>query len=210
VVLSGGADLPPCRIGMEACPDSQHLARAFKKHGHDVRLIAPKFIKPYLKSHKTDFNDAAAIAEAVTRPTMRFVTVKSNEQLDKEAIHRVRDRLISERTAVINQIRALLLEYGLPVREGRAAITKALPEMLDDAANGLSDRIRQLIAQLREHWLALEAQTARYTREEAFHRGTVPTIAATAHAASHTVFLEQSLELLAGADFPDPNVPAGL
>ena len=159
------ANLPPCLIGMEACPGSQHLARAFLRHGHDVRLIAPKFIKPYLKSHKTDFNDAAAIAEAVTRPTMRFVTVKSNEQLDMQAIHRVRDRLIGERTAVINQIRAFLLEYGLTVREGRAAISSALPEMLEDAANGLSDRIRQLVAQLREHWLALEVQIARYTQE---------------------------------------------
>ena len=103
------ANLPQCLIGMEACPVSQHLARAFQKSGHDVRLIAPKFIKPYLKSQKNDFNDAEAIAEAVSRPTMRFVAVKSNEQLDLQAVHRIRERLVNERTAVINQIRAFLI-----------------------------------------------------------------------------------------------------
>src|SRR6185312_7742038 len=99
------ANLPQCLIGMEACPGSQHLARALQRSGHEVRLIAPKFIKPYVKGQKNDFNDAEAIAEAVSRPTMRFVTVKSNEQLDLQAVHRIRERLVSERTAVINQIR---------------------------------------------------------------------------------------------------------
>ena len=146
------AKLPCCLIAMEACPGSQHLARAFQRHGHDVRLIAPKFIKPYLKGQKNDFNDAAAIAEAVSRPTMRFVTIKSNEQLDMQAVHRIRDRLIGQRTAVINQIRAFLLEYGLPVKEGRPSLSGSLPDILEDATNGLSDRMRQLLAQLREHW----------------------------------------------------------
>jgi transposase len=159
------ANLPQCLIGMEACPGSQHLARAFQRHGHNVRLIAPKFIKPYLKSQKNDFNDAEAIAEAVARPTMRFVTVKSNEQLDLQAEHRIRERLIGERTAVINQIRAFLIEYGLPVKEGRASLRRALPDILEDAENGLSPRMRQLIAALREHWHALEAQISQHTRE---------------------------------------------
>ncbi|MDY6947606.1 MAG: IS110 family transposase [Pseudomonadota bacterium] len=159
------AQLPPCLIGMEACPGSQHLARSFQRHGHEVRLIAPKFIKPYLKGQKNDFNDAAAIAEAVGRPTMRFVTLKSNEQLDMQAIHRIRDQLIGQRTAVINQIRAFLLEYGLPVKEGRASLSGALPEILEDAANGLSPRMRQLLAQLREHWSTIDVQVANYTRE---------------------------------------------
>lgn len=159
------ANLPQCLIGMEACPGSQHLARAFQRSGHDVRLIAPKFIKPYLKSQKNDFNDAEAIAEAVSRPTMRFVAVKSNEQIDLQAVHRIRERLIGERTAVINQIRAFLIEYGLPVKEGRASLRRDLPDILEDAENGLSPRMRQLIAALREHWHALEGQIAQHTRE---------------------------------------------
>jgi transposase len=90
-----------------------------------------------MRGQKNDFNDAAAIAEAATRPTMRFVTIKSNEQLDMQAVHRIRDRLIGQRTAVINQIRAFLLEYGLPVKEGRASLSASLPEILEDASNGL-------------------------------------------------------------------------
>lgn len=159
------ANLPPCLIGMEACPGSQHLARTFQKHGHDVRLIAPKFIKPYLKGQKNDYNDAAAIAEAVTRPTMRFVPAKSNDQLDMQAVHRARDRLIGERTAVINQIRGFMLEYGLAVREGREALSRELPEILGNDGNGLSGRMRQLLAELRAHWSALDTQIAQYTRE---------------------------------------------
>jgi transposase len=89
------ANLPQCLIGMVSCPGSQHFARAFQQHGHDVRLIAPQFIKPYMKGQKNDFNDAEAIAEAVTRPTMRFVAVKTNERLDLQAVHRIRTRLMS-------------------------------------------------------------------------------------------------------------------
>jgi transposase len=159
------ANLPQCLIGMEACPGSQHLARAFQRSGHEVRLIAPKFIKPYVKGQKNDFNDAEAIAEAVSRPTMRFVTVKSNEQLDLQAVHRIRERLVSERTAVINQIRGFLIEYGLPVKEGRASLRRDLPGILEDAENGLSPRMRQLVIALREHWHALEVQIAQHTHD---------------------------------------------
>ena len=127
--------------------------------------MAPKFIKPYVTGQKNDFNDAAAIAEAVTRPTMRFVTVKSNEQLDMQAVHRIRDRLIAQRTAVINQIRAFLLEYGLPVRAGKSSLAASLPLILEDAGNGLSHRMRLLIQQLREHWATIDEQIADYTRE---------------------------------------------
>lgn len=158
-------NLPRCLIGMEACPGSQHLARAFHSHGHEVRLIAPKFIKPYLKGQKNDFNDAAAIAEAVTRPTMRFVLPKSNEQLDLQAIHRIRDRLVGERTAVINQIRGFLIEYGLPVAEGRSALRRDIIGILEDAENGLSLKMRQLIARLRDHWQQLESQIDECVRE---------------------------------------------
>lgn len=159
------ANLPQCLIGMEACPGSQHLARAFQRGGHDVRLIAPKFVKPYVKSQKNDFNDAEAIAEAVSRPTMRFVSVKSNEQLDLQAVHRIRERLVNERTAVINQIRGFLIEYGLPVKVGRASLRRDLPGILENAENGLSPRMRQLIVALREHWHALEEQIAQHTHD---------------------------------------------
>jgi transposase len=159
------ANLPACLIGMEACPGSQHLARLFQRHGHEVGLIAPKFIKAYVKSQKNDFNDAAAIAEAVTRPTMRFVTVKSNEQLDLQALHRIRERLVRQRTSTINQIRAFLIEYGLPVKEGRAALRRDLPAVLGDLENGLSDRMRKLVERLREHWKYLEAEISEHTRE---------------------------------------------
>lgn len=117
------------------------------------------------KSHKNDFNDAEAIAEAVERPTMRFVSVRSNEQMDLQAVHRIRERLVGERTPVINQIRAFLIEYGLPVKEGRASLRRDLPGILEDAENGLSPRMRQLIASLRDHWHALESLVAQHTRE---------------------------------------------
>jgi transposase len=137
-----------CLIGMEACAGAQHLARRFLGAGHDVRLIAPRFVKAYLKSNKNDFNDAAAIAEAVQRPTMRFVSVRSIEQADLQAIHRVRDQLVRERTAVINQIRAFLLEYGLAVALGRSTLLRQLPAILEDAENAVSDVMRALLRQL--------------------------------------------------------------
>lgn len=137
-----------CLVGMEACAGAQHLARRFSSFGHEVKLIAPRFVKAYLKSNKNDFNDAAAIAEAVQRPTMRFVSVRSVEQVDLQAIHRVRDQLVCERTAVINQVRAFLLEYGLPVTAGRSKLLKQLPAVLEDAENTLSHVMRGLLSQL--------------------------------------------------------------
>src|SRR5579863_8750774 len=154
-------NLPGCLIGMEACPGSQHLARVLRSYGHDVQLIAPKFIKPYLKGQKNDFNDAAAIAEAVSRPSMRFVAPRSIEQLDLQAIHRVRSHLVAERTGVINQIRAFLIEYGLPVGRGPGMLRKSLGAILEDAENGLSGVMRQLISRQREHWEYLETQIER-------------------------------------------------
>lgn len=117
-------------IGMEACAGSQWLARRMMRAGHDVKLIAPRFVKVYLKSNKNDFNDAAAIAEAVQRPTMRFVRIRSIEQIDMQAVHRVRDQLVAERTAVINQMRAFMLEYGVAVPVGRSRLVKSLPTHL--------------------------------------------------------------------------------
>ena len=138
----------PCSIGMEACSGSQHLARRFIQFGHDVKLMAPRFVKAYLKSNKSDFNDAAAIAEAVQRPTMRFVAIRSIEQVDMQAIHRVREQLIGERTATINQIRAFLLEYGIAIPVGRSQLMKRVPEILEDAENGVSDTMRTLLHRL--------------------------------------------------------------
>jgi transposase len=150
------ANRPPCLIGMESCPGSQHLARRFLEHGHTVRLMAAQFVKPYVKSNKSDFLDAEAIAEAVTRPTMRFVPVKTPAQQDLQALHRVRQGLISQRTLLVNQIRAFLLEYGLPVAQGVAQIRHALPGLLEDADNGLTDRMRALLSGLREMLLEVD------------------------------------------------------
>ena len=113
------ATLPPCLIGMEACCGAHHVGRAFLTYGHDVRLMPPQYVRPFVKAQKNDYLDAEAIAEAVQRPTMRFVPLKTVDQLDLQALHRVRDRLVARRTGVINQLRAFLLERGLTPRTGR-------------------------------------------------------------------------------------------
>jgi transposase len=112
------ANMPPCLIGMEACVGAHHLSRKLKEFGHDARLMPAQYVRPYSKGQKNDFNDAEAIAEAVQRPTMKFVATKTGEQLDLQALHRVRERLVSQRTGIINQIRAFLLERGVAVRQG--------------------------------------------------------------------------------------------
>lgn len=152
------ANLPPCLVGMEACPGSQQLARSLIAQGHQARIIPAQFVRPFLRSDKNDFNDASAIAEAVTRPTMRFVPVKNTEQLDLQALHRTSDRFVHDRTAVINQIRAFLLENDIPIRTGRAHLKRELPFVLEDAENRLSERMRSLLQRLWRHWEALEVQ----------------------------------------------------
>ncbi len=112
------ANVTSCLIGMEACAGAHHVGRQLAALGHDVRLIPAKYVKPFLKGHKNDYRDAEAIAEAVQRPTMRFVPLKSTEQLDLQSLHRVRSRLVGQRTAVINQIRGFLLEHGIAIRQG--------------------------------------------------------------------------------------------
>src|ERR671923_1057764 len=124
------ANMPPCLIGMEACVGAHHLSRQLKAHGHDARLMPARYVRPYSKGQKNDFRDAEAIAEAVQRPTMKFVATKTTDQLDLQALHRVRERLVSQRTGLINQIRAFLLERGIALRHGRLALAKALPEVL--------------------------------------------------------------------------------
>jgi len=150
------ANLPPCLVGMEACCGAHHLGRMLAAQGHDVRLIPPQYVKPFVKSHKNDLLDAEAIGEAVQRPTMRFVPLKTMAQLDLQAIHRLRTRLVARRTAVINQLRGFLLERGVTCPIGREALFKRFPEVLDNPGLGLSVRFCRLLQQLRDEWRLLD------------------------------------------------------
>jgi transposase len=145
---------------MEACGGAHHWARELQKLGHTVKLIAPQFVKPYVKSNKNDANDAEAICEAVGRPTMRFVSVKTIAQQDLQAIHRIRSELVRQRTAKVNQIRGFLAEYGLVVGRQVATLRRALPELLEDAENGLSFDFRGLLEDLRQDLIRLDERVA--------------------------------------------------
>ena len=136
-------------IGMEACGGAHFLGRALQEQGHEARLIPAQYVKPYVKTNKNDYIDAEAIAEAVGRPTMRFVPIKSDDQLDLQSLHRVRERWVTRRTAVINQIRGLLLERGITLRKGRRYLDEALPGILEDAEAKLSGTLRLLLGQLK-------------------------------------------------------------
>ena len=142
------ANLQASLVGLEACSGAHFLGRALREQGHDVRLIPAQFVKPFVKSNKNDFLDAEAIAEAVDRQNMRFVPIKTDDQLDLQAIHRVRDRLISRRTAVINQLRAFLLERGMVFAKSPAKLRKEIPEVLENADENLTPRMRNLLALL--------------------------------------------------------------
>ena len=137
-------------IGMEACAGSHFLGRALREQGHEVRLMPAQYVKPFVKTNKSDFIDAEAIAEAVSRPTMRFVPIKTDEQLDMQSLHRVRERWIMRRTAVVNQIRGLLLERDITIRTGRCHLDAALPAILEDGAASLSGALRFLLAELKQ------------------------------------------------------------
>src|SRR6202049_4123753 len=136
-------------IGMEACSGAHFLGRALRAQGHEVRLIPAQYVKPYVKTNKSDYIDAEAIAEAVQRPRMRFVPIKTEEQLDLQALHRVRERWVMRRTAVVNQIRSLLLERGLTLPKGRSHVDALLPRILEDAELRLSGCFRVLLAQFK-------------------------------------------------------------
>jgi transposase len=157
-------------IGMEACGGAHFLGRALQEQGHEVRLIPAQYVKPYVKTNKNDYVDAEAIAEAVGRPTMRFVPIKSDDQLDLQSLHRVRERWIMRRTAVINQIRGLLLERGITLRKGRRYVDEALPGILEDADAKLSGTLRLLLAQLK---LELDQLALRLEEAEALIEQTV-------------------------------------
>jgi transposase len=150
------ANLPPCLIGMEACTGAHHLSRKLQALGHDARLMPAKYVRPYSKGEKNDYRDAEAIAEAVQRPTMKFVATKTADQLDLQALHRVRERLVSQRTGIINQIRAFLLERGIAVRQGLHFLRAELPGILAKRTDVLSPRMLRVIEDLAGDWRRLD------------------------------------------------------
>ena len=156
---------PGCQIGMEACAGAHHWARQLQSRGFTVKLIAPQFVKPYVKSNKNDANDAEAICEAMSRPSMRFVSVKTVEQQDIQATHRVRTELIGHRTAKANQVRGLVAEYGLVAPQQLARLRAAMPDWLEDAENGLTSRFRRLLSDLWDDLKTLDQRVAELDRE---------------------------------------------
>jgi transposase len=156
---------PGCEVGMEACTGAHHWARELQARGYTVKLMAPQFVKPYVKSNKNDRNDAEAICEAMSRPTMRFVTVKSVEQQDIQAVHRIRSELMGQRTAKANQIRGLVAEYGLVAPKQLSHLRRAIAHWLEDAENGLTERFRRLLAGLWEDLAELDRRIAQLDGE---------------------------------------------
>ena len=159
------AQLPKCLIGMEACGGSHYWARKFQSFGHTVRLISPQFVKPYVKSNKNDEKDAEAICEAVTRPNMRFVQIKQPEQQDMQCLHRIRSQCIKNRTALANQIRGLLSEYGIVFSKQLQNINKKLPDIIADETNTISDYARSLFAELYEDFVMLNQRIKQYDQK---------------------------------------------
>jgi transposase len=160
------AKLPVCIVGMEACCGAHHLGRLFAAQGHNVRLMSPEYVRPYVKAQKNDDRDAEGIAEAATRPTMRFVEMKTEAQLDMQILHRSRDRLVGERTALINQLRAVLLERGIVVPQGKRKLEQYLVIMMDEHdGEGLSARMRMLVADVRAQWRDLDRRIGAFDAE---------------------------------------------
>ena len=164
-LLAYTTNLPPTLIGLEACSGAHFLGAALRKQGHEVRLIPAQFVKPYRKSNKNDFIDAEAIAEAVTKLNMRFVPIKTQEQLDVQAMHRVRDRLVQRRTALINEIRGFLLERGITFPAQPTHLRKNLPSVVEDAEQNLTPRLRWLLGRLWQEWKQTEIDIETVTDE---------------------------------------------
>jgi transposase len=164
-VLDFFRQVEPCVVAMEACGSAHYWGRELTTLGHDIKLIAPQFVKPYVKSGKNDANDAEAICEAASRPTMRYVALKTPEQQAGQALHRVRSRLVRARTALVNEIRGLLSEFGIVgVTKGVSACRRLLAEVLEDAENGVPDTLRELLAQLSEELKEQDARLATLDR----------------------------------------------
>ena len=165
-LIALAAKLPPCIVAMEACCGAHHLGRVFAARGHEVRLMSPEYVRPYIKAQKNDDRDAEGIAEAATRPTMRFVELKSQAQLDMQTLHRSRDRLVGERTALINQLRAILLERGIVVAKGKRNLEKFIVGLLEGPDDrGLNERMRTLIADMRAQWMELDRRIRAFDAE---------------------------------------------
>jgi transposase len=164
-VFKLAAELPGCVMAMEACCGAHHLGRRLRDQGHQVRLMSPEYVRPYVKAQKNDDHDAEAIAEAATRPTMRFVELKSETQLDMQSLHRARDRLVGERTALINQLRAFLLERGVIVAQGRRKLELHLKTLLAGEEASLSPRTRLLIEDQRAEWRELDRRILAFDEE---------------------------------------------
>ncbi|HEY0720622.1 MAG TPA: IS110 family transposase [Gammaproteobacteria bacterium] len=161
--------LESCTVAMEACASAHYWGRELEKLGHRVKLIPPQFVKPYVQGNKNDYNDARAIAEASTRPAMRLVSLKSVEQQDIQALHRLRAQRIKERTALCNQLRALVAEYGLVMNKGVASVRRAIPQLLEDAENGLSDLFRAMLKRGYDQLMELETHIDYYTQQVEQH-----------------------------------------
>jgi transposase len=158
------AQLPPCLIGMEACASAQYWAREFPQLGHTVKLISPQFVKPYVKGNKNDSRDAEAICEAVSRPHMRFVPLKTVESQDIQTLHRMRSRLVKERTALSNQIRGLLAERGIVFAQGLTRLRQPLPTLLEDEEHVLTPLSREVMRELSNELVALDERIAQADR----------------------------------------------
>jgi transposase len=164
-IVSVVAKLSPCTIAMEACCGAHHLGRLLAAQGHTLRLMSPEYVRPYVKAQKNDDRDAEAIAEAATRPTMRFVALKSEGQLDMQTLHRARDRMVSDRTSLMNQLRAILLERGIIVPQGRAKLRRRIVELFAEPCNELSPRMRILIADMLTRWQAFDERITAFDAE---------------------------------------------
>jgi len=158
-------NLPACLVAMEACGSAHYWARLFRSYGHKVKLIAPQFVKPFVKSNKNDAVDAEAICEAVQRPNMRFVAIKEVTHQDIQSLHRMRSLAVSRRTAQVNQIRGLLLEYGIDIPRGRSHVREQLPCILENAENGLTYLFRELLSDLYEELVRLDERVGDYEKK---------------------------------------------
>lgn len=164
-ILRYFVNLPRCTVGMEACAGAHYFAREISRHGHEAKLIPPQYVKAYLRGQKNDYNDARAIGEAVRSPSMRFVAAKTVAQQDLQALARVREGVLRSRTALVNRLRGLLGEYGVVAAQGVGTLRRALPELLEDAENGLSERFRRLLRQGQQELTELDAHVAMLTNE---------------------------------------------
>ncbi len=159
------ANLTQCLVGIEACASAHHWGRALTALGHQVKLIPPQYVKPYVRGNKNDYNDALAISEAVTRPEMRFVSIKTTEQQDIQTLHRLREKRVQDRTSLCNQLRGLLAEYGLILPKGINVLRRHLPELLEDGKSDLSDLFRRMLAQSYQQLEELDEYIDFFTQE---------------------------------------------